>query len=278
MRDRVDQMIDYTARTESGNNYSKINPDDNGAGLSFGAWQFNQKRGSLPKLLEAMYRASPPTFDGVFGPYLAHALRSEDWVRSEMNGHDTALQRRFEEAGRDTLFQAVQRDLARSEYFAPAWKAVRDLEPSERVVALVFDTAVQWGVGGLRRFLEQSEGDWSRFAQLADHGYGEEKGRRHRILHAPALSDAPFDPTAPAPAEPRTLRSGDAGEDVEELQLDLRRLGYAVLVTGTFGPITERLVCDFQRDHGLTTDGIYGPATRQALAAALAGKEGSPHA
>lgn len=54
----------------------------------------------------------------------------------------------------------------------------------------------------------------------------------------------------------RMLKKGDVGEDVKELQ---KLLG--IDVDGAFGMETKRAVQKFQKDHGLTADGIVGPKT-----------------
>jgi peptidoglycan hydrolase-like protein with peptidoglycan-binding domain len=56
------------------------------------------------------------------------------------------------------------------------------------------------------------------------------------------------------------LSEGDEGRQVELLQ---RALG--VGVDGVFGPATEEAVQSFQASHGLTVDGIVGPQTSAAL-------------
>lgn len=61
-----------------------------------------------------------------------------------------------------------------------------------------------------------------------------------------------------------TLRRGDEGPEVEELQERLHELGYDA--PGRFGPVTYRAVERFQEDRGLLPDGIVGPVTRAALA------------
>ncbi|PTM53253.1 D-Ala-D-Ala carboxypeptidase family metallohydrolase [Desmospora activa] len=69
----------------------------------------------------------------------------------------------------------------------------------------------------------------------------------------------------------RTLKQGDSGADVRELQI--RVAGWAadgpsrtyVAVDGQFGPATDAAVRRFQRAYGLAADGIVGPATQQAL-------------
>lgn len=56
------------------------------------------------------------------------------------------------------------------------------------------------------------------------------------------------------------------GDDVATLQRRLGALGFdAGRVDGIFGPVTERALSDFERNAGLTTDGVAGPATIEAL-------------
>ena len=72
---------------------------------------------------------------------------------------------------------------------------------------------------------------------------------------------------------PRTMRKGDSGEDVKELQEALVREGYDVgkkkdgtpLIDGKYGSETLSAVRAFQHDHGLKPDGIAGPLTLNAL-------------
>ncbi|MPY97434.1 MAG: hypothetical protein GEU97_05445 [Actinophytocola sp.] len=69
----------------------------------------------------------------------------------------------------------------------------------------------------------------------------------------------------------RTMRRGDSGSDVRELQI--RVAGWAadspsrtyVSVDGAFGPNTEAAVKRFQTGYGLTADGIAGPQTQNVL-------------
>ncbi|MFE9409587.1 peptidoglycan-binding protein [Streptomyces sp. NPDC006704] len=74
-------------------------------------------------------------------------------------------------------------------------------------------------------------------------------------------------PLAPPPPG-QTLRRGDSGPGVLELQERLAQLGlYTGSADGGFGSRTERAVRDFQSYLGITDDpaGVYGPGTRQAL-------------
>ena len=64
----------------------------------------------------------------------------------------------------------------------------------------------------------------------------------------------------------RVLRRGSSGTDVADVQTRLRELGYIPgPVDGIFGRMTEEAVINFQRDRGLTPDGVVGPITYNAL-------------
>lgn len=70
------------------------------------------------------------------------------------------------------------------------------------------------------------------------------------------------------------LKYGDEGDPVQELQRQLRRIGYCdidgpVKADGDFGDRTRRAVTAFQHDYGLVADGVAGPKTWQALRHAL---------
>ncbi len=67
------------------------------------------------------------------------------------------------------------------------------------------------------------------------------------------------------------LRRGDRGVDVRTIQYYLNFIGFfndrlpQISVDGIFGPATENAVRAFQREYGLTADGIVGRATWNAL-------------
>lgn len=72
----------------------------------------------------------------------------------------------------------------------------------------------------------------------------------------------------PTPTDKPTLRRGDKGEWVTVLQTKLSMLGYDIGscgIDGDFGKATQAAVKQFQKDHGLTADGICGPKTWAAL-------------
>lgn len=70
-----------------------------------------------------------------------------------------------------------------------------------------------------------------------------------------------------------TLKPGDTGAQVVDLQHALARLGYAPgPADGRYGPATVRAVERLQRASGLSADGIFGPKTLTTLRRAAAGR------
>ena len=70
----------------------------------------------------------------------------------------------------------------------------------------------------------------------------------------------------------RALRRGASGNDVRELQRELRKAGFSVKVDGQFGAGTVRAVKRFQRAAQLTPSGTVGRKTVAALKAAARGQ------
>lgn len=65
------------------------------------------------------------------------------------------------------------------------------------------------------------------------------------------------------------LRAGVRGTPVAKLQQYLALLGYHLAQDGIFGTETEDVVVTFQRSAGISTDGIVGKLTWDALAKKL---------
>ncbi len=61
------------------------------------------------------------------------------------------------------------------------------------------------------------------------------------------------------------LIEGSKGDNVKLLQQKLKNAGYNITVDGVFGPKTESIVKQFQKDNGLVADGIAGYNTNKAL-------------
>ncbi len=87
------------------------------------------------------------------------------------------------------------------------------------------------------------------------------------VTTAPALI-----PTAPPSESPiGTLRAGNVGPRTLELQRQLTALGYWLgEADGTYGDLTVQAVTALQKMHGMTRDGIAGPAVASAIASAIA--------
>ena len=131
-------------------------------------------------------------------------------------------------------------------------EAVRDLQ--QRLAAAGYDTGDELGFyGGLteaavHRFQDQRrllvDGECGRDTWSAVIEAGFVLGDRLLYLRRPMLR----------------------GDDVTDLQLKLGALGFdADRVDGIFGPRTEQAVRDFQRNTGLTTDGVCGPDVLSSL-------------
>ncbi|KAA3646802.1 MAG: peptidoglycan-binding protein [Chloroflexi bacterium] len=64
----------------------------------------------------------------------------------------------------------------------------------------------------------------------------------------------------------KTVQNGSIGDAVRAAQsLLVNKFGAGIAVDGTFGPLTESAVEDFQTANFLLVDGIIGPQTWQAL-------------
>ena len=63
------------------------------------------------------------------------------------------------------------------------------------------------------------------------------------------------------------LQIGSQGENVRQLQTQLKALGHNIKVDGIFGEETSATVISFQKSQSLTADGIVGPKTTKRLSA-----------
>jgi len=76
--------------------------------------------------------------------------------------------------------------------------------------------------------------------------------------------------TTQAPSQ--TLKPGDTGAQVKQLQVALNSLGYSVgTPDGDYGPATQTAVEQFQAANNLATDGVVGPETLAKLQQSLSG-------
>lgn len=89
----------------------------------------------------------------------------------------------------------------------------------------------------------------------------------HWAVPACEEGDVPVPTPTPTPGKP-TLKKGSSGQYVTLLQTELINRGYSCGKSGAdgkFGNDTLTAVKAFQKDHGLTADGIVGPQTWNAL-------------
>jgi N-acetyl-anhydromuramyl-L-alanine amidase AmpD len=81
-----------------------------------------------------------------------------------------------------------------------------------------------------------------------------------KILNGEVAPIALIPAAEPAGKARRTMRRGDTGTDVAELQNAL-----GVEANGVFGPKTEAALREFQRTHRMVPDGIVGPKSWAAI-------------
>lgn len=126
---------------------------------------------------------------------------------------------------------------------------------------------------GITGFLITKE--WSRFT-LRYNGSGQVAYYSAKLAEAYVRrldkNDPPPGTTVPIPIPlPRKfLKYGDKGADVLELQDNLVKLGYRIVVDGDFGHQTETVVKDFQQKYNTGVDGVVGPMTQSLIALAVA--------
>jgi peptidoglycan hydrolase-like protein with peptidoglycan-binding domain len=88
-----------------------------------------------------------------------------------------------------------------------------------------------------------------------------------------STADAAQKPTASQVAAVMPIPAGTPIVSNQDIQRALNALGYAsplLVADGSIGPKSKAAVLAFQKDHGLTQDGIPGPQTKAALQTALA--------
>ncbi len=93
-------------------------------------------------------------------------------------------------------------------------------------------------------------------------------GGGYQPVRPQPLPNPDYRPVRPQPVRPAGvfLRRGDAGSDVRYVQDLLRSAGYFdASSTGFYATLTESGVKAFQRDRGLSVDGIVGGQTLAAL-------------
>jgi hypothetical protein len=164
-----EKALATTAKFESAGRYDSINPNRDGAGLSYGLINWAQKPGSLGELLAYLDSHDHARFVDLFGggsgeqAALLLAATKGGGVNT-INGvnlwSDPWLSR-FKAAGADPVFKAAQHELAvNGKYMRGAIDACNRIHVyTDRALALAFDRCVQQGegaVGKVARSLQAS--------------------------------------------------------------------------------------------------------------------------
>lgn len=154
---QLNNFVDKVVNAVSGNegNFTAINPNDAGYGISIGIRQWNQKAGELPTLLKAWHKSNPEHFNQIFGSY-SDKLLNENFVRNHNIAGDGDLMGRMKTALGDKGFQQVQVDLAR-DFVKDGIKLGHQYGlRSELGLALVCDIVNQKGRGGAAEALKRA--------------------------------------------------------------------------------------------------------------------------
>jgi hypothetical protein len=151
--------FNVTALQEGGGAWDAWNPDDNGAGASFGVLQFNQRAGSLGLVLVRYEQLRPGALAALFGPSQAPAT-----IANLVAGGDRALSVNLAPyrdqlklaALRQPAMQEAMRLVAFDQYWTPAaaacaahgWDTLEEL-------GVVFDVSINQGPGAAHGLLDQ---------------------------------------------------------------------------------------------------------------------------
>lgn len=160
-------------------------------GLSWGIVQFTQDGGSLGRVLRRARKYDPEAFDRIFGPDGSELLQ----VLTAAGGSGLSTKQlrgprvkpvggvdiwrgewldRWRKASALECFRRAQRDEARSGYFDPAVKLVKDYGFSgQGDLAVAFDMCVQYGAGGARRYFKRASETYGWFKLSGKPAIGE---------------------------------------------------------------------------------------------------------
>ncbi|WP_213422650.1 N-acetylmuramoyl-L-alanine amidase [Bhargavaea massiliensis] len=91
----------------------------------------------------------------------------------------------------------------------------------------------------------------------------------------PDKTEKPSQPEKPAPSNGmiygEVLSLGATGTAVRNWQRDMNKVGFKLGIDGSFGPGSRSAAIAFQKKHGLTPDGYFGPSSQAKMASLLNG-------
>ncbi|WP_163560367.1 peptidoglycan-binding protein [Halomonas sp. NO4] len=270
--------------------------------LTYGRAQTTLASGNLHLLIRNYCDADDAAHAAELRPYLGR-LEACDLA---LDG-DTDLHRLLESAGSDPVMQETQDAFFDRVYWAPAARSAEAVGAHSALGhAIVYDSHIHGSWGFMRRRTEAEQGSPDALGEhawlqaylqvrrdwLAGHANRLLRRTVYRMDSLQALCDAdswdlalPFrvrgvhiDESVLTTTEPVRASAEEAtwrvlalrrpflrGEAVRRVQEALANAGLELTVDGIFGPATEQAVIAFQAREGLTVDGIVGPATRAAL-------------
>lgn len=192
--------------------------------------------------VKAFQRAKGISADGIAGPQTLQAINSA----SKSSGSSTGATLRKEDTG--DLVRALQRDLA----------------------ALGYYTGEVTGHFGDKT--KTAVAKFQRSRNLRDDGVAGPDTQNAIIAALGNSGSLASSGGGSGSSASGTLKNGDEGDVVRDMQQRLTKLGYYYgEITGSFGDLTERAVRKFQDESDLTVDGKAGPKTLQALYARTGG-------
>jgi hypothetical protein len=140
---------------------TSINWNDNGAGVSVGMYQANQRKGELPKLF-ADFANTPDGYEAlveIFGAEMAAKIKANPEIIRGLNfSPNNQLGKELEQLVQNPAFQQLQLNEVRGKIQEATGVAQKHGVTSEAGVALVADVINQFGSAGANRFLAAADG------------------------------------------------------------------------------------------------------------------------
>ncbi|MBS2006243.1 MAG: hypothetical protein JST01_04340 [Cyanobacteria bacterium SZAS TMP-1] len=193
-RPQIKDFVDKLVWAISGNegNYTTLNPNDAGHGISIGIRQWNQKSGELPTLLRSWHDKDPEKFNAIFGQY-SQSMLNESFIRGTNFASKPGLLDDIRRALADKEFQQVQLDLARQFVVHSVQLGYQAGFRSELALADIADVINQCGPGGFQRALRhgiKNAGSEKNSVLSMEHVLRRPNGMQRLSALAKALSPA----------------------------------------------------------------------------------------
>jgi hypothetical protein len=160
---------------------TSINWNDNGHGISVGIFQWNQKSGELPMLLQRMAKDHPEEFKKAFGAD-AENMQKESFIRTANISPNSRLGAEMQTALNDPVLQQTEVQLAGEKVQNCAGVAAKHGVTSEAGTAMFVDLVNQFGMG------DEKRGAMKYLLAAENHGGSEEQ--KFQTLDASSRRDS----------------------------------------------------------------------------------------